>query len=47
MHWVKHFLLLDLPDVVEKVVTDEVKKSADVTEGDNFFVQLFEEMGDL
>lgn len=47
MHWVEHFFLLDLPDVVEEMVTDEVKKSAYVTEGDNLLVQLFEKMGDL
>jgi hypothetical protein len=47
VHWVEHFFLLDLPDVVEEMVTDEVKKSAYVTEGDNLLVQLFKKMGDL
>ncbi len=47
MHWVENFFLLYLPDVVEEMVTDEVKKSAYVTEGDNLLVQLFEKMGDL
>ena len=38
MHWVKYFFLLDLPDVVEKMVTNEVQKSTDVTEGDDSLV---------
>jgi len=30
VHWVEHFFLLDLPDIVEQMVANEVKKSSNV-----------------